>query len=148
MSPVVHPSCSRFPTTRAFSLVEVVLALGIVSFGLVSILGLIPVGLGNFREARKFAIEAGIAQRLAADLRLAEDSGREASTGRFYFDQEGSPASADTARFVAEISAPAPLEAVPVLSAHSGARVFRIVIYRPEQAGEKSSFPVIIGGNR
>ncbi len=36
----------------AFSMVEVVLALGIIAFGVVAILGVIPVGLSTGRSAQ------------------------------------------------------------------------------------------------
>ncbi len=39
------------PPTQAFSLIEVTLALGIVSFALVAVLGLLPTGLNTQRQA-------------------------------------------------------------------------------------------------
>src|SRR5262245_31575650 len=88
---------------RALSLVEVVLALGMMSFAMISVLGLIPVGLGNFRDARKLSVESGIAQRMAGDLRLAEMAGRSAAAGNFYFDDQGTPVSEDVALYVAKV---------------------------------------------
>lgn len=54
----------------AFSLVEVVLALGIVSFASMAILGLIPVGLTNFRQSMNTTVQAQIAQKLINDAQL------------------------------------------------------------------------------
>ncbi len=45
------PPSSGSSASRAFSLVEVVLALSVVSFGLVAVLGLLPVGLGVQKQA-------------------------------------------------------------------------------------------------
>lgn len=51
---------------RAFSLIEVVLALGIISFAMVAVLGLLPAGLGSQKQAieQSFGTQAlnGIAQ--------------------------------------------------------------------------------------
>lgn len=45
-----HP-LTRSRPSRGFSLVEVVLAISVVSFGLVAVLGLLPVGLGVQKQA-------------------------------------------------------------------------------------------------
>ncbi len=47
-----------------FSLVEVVSSLGIISFGLIALLGLLPVGLQVSRDARESTAEAQINQYL------------------------------------------------------------------------------------
>lgn len=52
-----------------FSLVEVVLALGIVAFALVSILGLFPVALGAAKESATETHSAMIAQLIAGQIR-------------------------------------------------------------------------------
>lgn len=50
-----------------FSLVEVVLAVGVVAFGLVAIFALIPAGLGVFRQAMDTSVGSQIVQRIASD---------------------------------------------------------------------------------
>lgn len=60
--------CSR----RGFSMVETVLALGIVSFAMMGIVGLIPMGLGHFRDAMWMNAETQILQRISNDLLLTE----------------------------------------------------------------------------
>lgn len=89
----------RFFRKPGFSLVEVTMAIGIVSFALVSILGLMPVGLNLFRDTVKDTSSKRIADRLIAEIRdtswenlknYAEGSG---ATGWGYyatkFDMEG-----------------------------------------------------------
>ena len=49
---------------HAFSLVEVVLSIGIVAFAFVPLLGLIPSGLHSFRESMDTAIGSQIAQKV------------------------------------------------------------------------------------
>jgi type II secretory pathway pseudopilin PulG len=59
-----------FPQRRqaqAFSLVEVVLAIGVVSFAFVAILGLLPAGMTQFRQAVDTTVCAQIAQRVIGD---------------------------------------------------------------------------------
>jgi type II secretory pathway pseudopilin PulG len=65
MSPSLRKS---FASNRsAFSLVEVVLAVGVIAFAFVAILGLIPAGLTQFRKAIDTSVGAQIAQRCIQD---------------------------------------------------------------------------------
>jgi len=59
---------------RAFSLIEVVLAVGVVAFAFVAILGLIPAGMGQFRQAVDTSVCAQIAQRVINDAQQADFS--------------------------------------------------------------------------
>lgn len=65
---------SKIENARAFSLVEVTLALGIVSFALVSVLGLLPVGLRSIKNANEQAGAANVLNAIAASLRAATAS--------------------------------------------------------------------------
>ncbi len=56
---------------RAFSLVEVTLALGVASFALTAIFGLLPLGLMLSRGAIDQTAASGILSVIAADLRSA-----------------------------------------------------------------------------
>lgn len=62
----------RLAAIRAFSLVEVALAVGIFSFGVLSLIGLLPVALTNHQEAKLDTILAQITQRLAAEVVLTD----------------------------------------------------------------------------
>jgi uncharacterized protein (TIGR02598 family) len=55
-----------------FSLVEVVLAIGIASFGLLAIVGLLPVGMKSVQNASEQAAAANVANSIAHALRSAE----------------------------------------------------------------------------
>lgn len=57
-------------TAAGFSLVEVVLALGITSFSLLTILGLLPVGLTVLKEAGDASTRARIVQKLHGEILL------------------------------------------------------------------------------
>ncbi len=52
---------------RAFTLVEVVLAIGVVAFAFVGIFSLLPAGLTLFREAMDTSVTAQIAQRIVSE---------------------------------------------------------------------------------
>ena len=62
----------RRPASTAFSLIEVVLAIGILAFGFVAILGLLPTGLQLFREAVETSVSSQIAQRVINDAQQTD----------------------------------------------------------------------------
>lgn len=65
-------ACRRRAASRAFSLVETALALGIVGFAFVGLMGMLPAGLATFRSAVDTTVGAQIAQRVAADAQQAD----------------------------------------------------------------------------
>ncbi len=70
-----------------FSLVETAIALGIVGFALVGIVGMVPVGLGHFRKATSLTSESNIIKALSNDIgRTSYDQLRAYSA---YFDHQG-----------------------------------------------------------
>lgn len=59
---------------RAFSLVEVTLAIGIVSFALLAVMGLLPVGLQSVKNASEQAGAASVLNSLSDAIRNAQSS--------------------------------------------------------------------------
>lgn len=57
------------PSTSAFSLVEITLALGIAAFCLIAVFGLMPVGMQTNRNATSQTIATNIIAAVIADLR-------------------------------------------------------------------------------
>lgn len=86
---MASPQFPRPPkrAASAFSLVEVTLALGIVSVSLLSLIGLLPAGLGVLRESMDQTVHAQIVQRIAAGVVVADFSSLGNDT--LTFDQEG-----------------------------------------------------------
>jgi uncharacterized protein (TIGR02598 family) len=86
------PTC-RIPFTsrRAFSLVEVSLALAVVSIALLSVMGLMPVGLNTMREAMDQTAEAQILRRISGEAALVPYDRLDAyaAAGPYYFAQDG-----------------------------------------------------------
>lgn len=85
----MHSSTSLRPVLRphasAFSLVEVVIALGLVSFCFVGVIGLLPVGLNQQSKAVQSTRATQLAMAVAADLRSFATSQSGGSTsGRYH----------------------------------------------------------------
>jgi uncharacterized protein (TIGR02598 family) len=74
----------------AFSLVEITLAIGIVAFAFVALLGLVPVGLSSFRQSLDTSVRSQIVQRLATEAQQTDFDllSKLEGTAR-YFDDEG-----------------------------------------------------------
>lgn len=76
-----------FLSKGGFSLVEVVLAVGVAAFALVALMGLLPVGLATFKSTMNSAVGTQISQRVFNDLQVSDFSNLQ-STNRF-FDEQG-----------------------------------------------------------
>jgi type II secretory pathway pseudopilin PulG len=68
------PFSSPLGKTTAFSLIEVVLALGVVAFAFVALLGMLPVGLNAFNNSIDSTMETQMAQSVMSQLRQAKFS--------------------------------------------------------------------------
>lgn len=88
----------RKESPRAFTLIETVLAIGIVSFALVGIMGLLPCGLQVFRKAMDTTLESQMVQHLSGKISQTPYEDLSLLQGQnFWFDDSGN--------FVAENSA-------------------------------------------
>ena len=84
---------SRPAAQAAFSLVEVVIAIGIVAFAFMAILGMLPVGMSVFRNSMNNAITSQIAQRVINDCQQSDFS-------ELIKDEGGNPITAASGRKV------------------------------------------------
>lgn len=104
---------------RAFSLIEVVLALGIISFALVSIMGVTCVGFKSFQQAISTTVETQIVQGLANQLQQTKYTSLSvAGNTNYYFNYEGGPTNSSGAVFTVAVSTPTNV-ALPVPAAQS-----------------------------
>ncbi len=90
-----------FRSTRAgFSLIETVIALGIVAVALIPMIGLMPIGLNSYRTATDQMVGACIAQQISGEYNVS--STQKAAQQRYFdqFGQETSGATSDTVYFV------------------------------------------------
>lgn len=105
----------------AFSLVEVTLALGIASFALIAVFGLLPVGVSSNRTSLEQTGAASLLTAVAADMRAAPIMASGSSTSRspvfrieipstsspgirhVYCAEDGSRTSAENARYLVSV---------------------------------------------
>lgn len=84
----INHSHSQFKA-RGFSLIETVLAIGVVSFAMLGILGMIPLGLNNFRTAMTYTAESEIVQNLSNQVYREDYATLDSSTVSKYYDLQG-----------------------------------------------------------
>jgi uncharacterized protein (TIGR02598 family) len=87
-TPTSFPSKQR-SSQLGFSLVEIVLAMGIAGFSLTVLISLLPVGLGSFKASRERTVSARIFQTVADDLHMSSEALTSGTT--LNFDYEGNP---------------------------------------------------------
>lgn len=87
LSPV-GGSPRRAGSRRGFSLVEIVITLGIMAFGLVPLMALMPIGLNVHRQAIEATVSAQIVARVAHDAQQADFSNLPPSLV-YCFDDQG-----------------------------------------------------------
>lgn len=73
---------------HGFTLVEVTIAMGLVTFVLVALMGLLSVGLGSGREAQVQTLEAMALRQIRAGLQTNTPSGFTGAT--YYYNYDGS----------------------------------------------------------
>lgn len=88
------PSVGRSAGARrgrvGFSLIEVAISLGVVSFAFVSILSLVPLGMTTFHSAMDISVGTQISQRVVNDLQQTDFGTLINSTQPVrYFDEQG-----------------------------------------------------------
>lgn len=82
-------TCSpRHRRQAAFSLIEVLLAVGIVAMAFIPLLGLLPSGLRAMHAAVDQTVTSQIVQRVAGEVQQADFDGIDSSTDYRYFDEE------------------------------------------------------------
>jgi uncharacterized protein (TIGR02598 family) len=70
-TPAARP-LARFP--HGFSLIEVTIAMGVVSFALIALFGLLPTGLTTFRSSIDRSVASQIAQNIISQARQTDFS--------------------------------------------------------------------------
>ena len=130
-NPRALPGAARRPFRRGrsgFTLVEVVLALGMVTTALVPMVGLLAVGLGTFHDAINATTEAQILQQIAGQIEVGSFSAAaNQATTHYYFTPEGVSTDASSAFYYADVPPPGKL-AVPGASANASGNTLTYVI--------------------
>ena len=83
-------------TKRAFTLIETVISIGIVSTVLVALIGLMPEGMNMISQAGQRTVGARIAQQLIGQIQLADfDEVPSFDDNYYYFDDQGTEVDQD-----------------------------------------------------
>jgi uncharacterized protein (TIGR02598 family) len=90
----------------AFSLVEVVLALGIISFAFIALLGMLPVGLKSLKSSQNDTITTLIVQKVLAEAQQTRFANLSTLAGERFFTDEGGDATASNYIYHALVSVP------------------------------------------
>jgi len=99
-------------STAAFSLVEVTVAIGIVAFAFMGIMGLIPTGLNTFRQAIDLSVGSNIAQKVIREAQQTDfitligsntSAFQQSSTPR-YFDDQGNELTTGSAAAIYQVN--------------------------------------------
>ena len=83
--------CAARFGSAGFSLVEVVIAIGILSFAMVPLLGMLPTGLNTFRNSIDRSVSTQIAQQILNEARQTDFTNLPSLQGNRYFTDEGDP---------------------------------------------------------
>ena len=126
---------SRF-RKKGFTLVETALAMGIVAFALIPIIGLIPVGLDSLREAISSTVESQIVQSISGEILLTKYDKVVTTYSQpvvTYYTEEGTLLPSDSGKLytvtvdLKDVSAPAaPAVSNPVMSSCLRIQIGRI----------------------
>jgi len=100
---------SRFRRARGFSLIEVALSIGVVSFAFVSLFALLPAGLTTFRQTVDTMVTSQVVGRIINEAQQTDypDLIANPTTDRYFDDQGNEVAPADST-YTAEVTVLAP----------------------------------------
>lgn len=140
------PPGSKKTTARGFSLVEVAIALGVMSFACSVIVNMLPICLGIFHQATENTVESQIVQSIANDLQndsfsSINNSALISSGTNYYYDNEGallSSSAGNTYQAVVTVKALSSSNS-PLSPASSGTAGYNIVV-TIQNAGQQSTY--------
>lgn len=146
-----EPTGARRPLRRgvgagAFSLIEVTIALGIFSFAIIPIIGLVSLGMGTLRDSMDVTVQTELIRKTVVEaMRIPfVDLAADFNNQRFYFDDEGVQQSSRNAQtiFVAQTVVSAP----PTLLAVDGtlAQLLQVTVHHVADTENKTVFSQLI----
>lgn len=156
------PSPRHLRAQRAFTLVEVSVAIGVVSFAMIAMLGLIPVGLTTFQEASTLSVRAQIVQSITSEIGRSDSAhikliarpvgSSDQDLGFRYYDNEGNKleSKTDPKRVYTALVETDTLDQLSSLDVNenSGQRVtIKVTNIRTEKAGgvnAEVTYPIIV----
>ena len=124
-----------------------VLALGVVSFAMISIMGLIPVGLSTFRSALNLSVESTIAQKVASDLQRTDFANQSTTQFTLHFDEQGIETTPSAAVFNAEVNPPVPLNTSGIMAPDAPAQTIVIKITNRSEPSASNLYSIVISSD-
>lgn len=144
-----HQKWSSARKLLGFTLVETALAMGVIGFGLVGLLGLMPIGMSNYRDARDRTAEAQIFQGLNSRIQQTDYSQLKTAwpSGTVYgFDERGiEQKDASKALYTAEVVISDPPSILAASAAN--ASTVSLVITTKTDANRKSRYISYVSNN-
>lgn len=129
-------------TRHGFSLVEVTLAMGIISFAILTVMALMPVGLSTMRSAMDQTTETQIIRQLGGEILLTPFSeiGPAYKDQQFFFGEDGRKTKRESARYRAvtsllEASYPGSKEFTLVRPVTNSLMAVQVKLISPVEAG-------------
>jgi len=120
-------------SSQGFSLVEVILALGIVSFAIVTLLGLLATGISGLHQSMETSAMAQLAQSLTSEVQMLDYSDVTNSSSTFlqsfsparYYDMNGQQITTNvsSATYVATLTNSALTNSVPGVTVPANANI-------------------------
>lgn len=105
VSTLVGKGAAPRGSADAFSLVEVTIALGITSFAVVVVLGLLPVGLSSMVASKREFTISQIRQEMAADMAIRPFTAGATTYPTLWFDYDGLPTNEAGAYYTVTVAA-------------------------------------------
>jgi len=133
----------------AFSLVEVTISLGIVAFALLSLLGLLPVGLMSMHEAIRQTVSTHIVKQISNEVAMIPPSDLPAymAADRYYDFDGKTVTNKEEAVFIVELEGKAAVyPGSTLLNASQQFELIQISIRRPQELPEsayRTAIPVV-----
>jgi uncharacterized protein (TIGR02598 family) len=137
--------------TQGFSLIEVTIALGVVSFALIALFGLLPTGLTTFRSSIDRSVCSQIAQNIISQARQTDFSSLTNSSNTNFTTPAGSPRlfteDGDETSDVTKTIYVAKVEVVPAVSFPSSSPNASMAKIRVRVANSPSGSEAVITSN-
>ncbi len=77
----------KLRVSEGFSLLEVVVSIGLMTVGLVGVLALLPVGLADYRDSKRLSVESQMIDYISKACLMGSIA--ELQSSQYYFDREG-----------------------------------------------------------
>ncbi len=129
MRPPKHLAFKSRPVDAGFSLIEVVLAIGIIGFAVIPMMGLLAMGFSGYRSANDLNVGAVIVQNIRSISAGITNAGQ--SVNDVYFDVDGTPTPSNSGTAIYKVTS-APATNASVAGSDSPTLISRFaIIYIP-----------------